>query len=667
LGGLRAIWADPSATCQYYPLSFTFFWAIHHFFGFDTFAYHLVTLLMHGTAAILFWKVLERLRVRGALLAAAIFALHPVNVMSVAWMTELKNTLSCALALGAAWAYLRFAGVGVYEQMPAEKRGWRWYGLALVLFQLAMLAKTAVSFLPVTLLLVLWWQRERVTRRDLATLLPMLGISVGMGVFTIYIERHAGGASGAEFNIPFVERVLVSGRSFWFYLWKLVWPAKLTFIYPRWTLDARVWWEWVFPVGTMAVLAGTWLARRGIGKGPFVALMHFYISTSLLVLAVVLYMMRYSFVTDHWQYFGSLGICASAASGITRVMDRLGGVRLEIGVGIALVLLLGMLSRGQCTMYANIETLWRATIARNPGAWMAHTNLGGYLLRHGHADEAVAESREALRINPGDEHAYVNLGNAWLHDGNTGAAIDAYHEALGIDPNYDDAHLDLGNALLQSGSAEAAIAEYREALRINPRYAQVHFNLGIALMQRGETDAAIEEYREALRINPDYLEAHCNLGIALLQKGRVEEAIAEYREALRIDPDAAEAHYDLGNALFQQGKAAEGIAEAEEGLRRQPDNAEMMRGVAWMLATAPNEGLRNGTMALQLATEAARISGTGNAMVLRTLAAAYAEAGQFGNAVAAAQAALQRVQSESGIAVALQREIALYQAGRTFQ
>jgi tetratricopeptide (TPR) repeat protein len=747
LQGLRAIWLDPSATCQYYPLSFTAFWVINHFFGLTPLAFHLVTLSLHAADSILFWQILKRLRLKGALLAGALFALHPVNVMSVAWMTELKNTLSCSLALGAAWAYVRFAGLGVYEQAPDSVGGaatketpWRWYILSLVLFQLAMLAKTAVSFLPASLLLVVWWQRPRITRRDLLSLIPMLGISVGMGAFTIYIERHAGGASGAEFTIGFLDRVLISGRSFWFYLGKLVWPDPLIFIYPRWKLDAGEWWQWLYPLATLAALSAAWIARRRIGKGVFVALMHSYISTSMLVLMVVLYMMRYSFVADHWQYFGSLSIIALIASGITRAMDRLGepwAKALEMGVGIVLVLGLGALTWAQTAMYTDIETLWRTTIADNPECWMAHNNLGLLLIHQGRAQEAIAQYRAAFQVNPTYADAHSNLGNALNNEGRTEEAIAEFREALRINPNYADAYNNLGIALFQQGHFEDAIAQYRESLRINPGNAAAHNNLANALFEQGRVDEAIAQYGEALQINPDIAQAHYNLGQALFGRGRTEEAIAHYRESLRIntanagahsalgdalfrqgqideaiaqyrgaiainpadaqtqnnlgfalfkqgqidqaiaeyrraleiDPNDVQAHINLGNALLGQGDAAEALVHLQNALDLQPDNLALENKLAWILATAPQLTVRDGARAIDLATQASQASGGNDPLILRTLAAAYAQAGQYPNAVQTAQMALQLAQAQSNAALtgALPREIKLYEAGRPFE
>jgi tetratricopeptide (TPR) repeat protein len=633
--GLWAIWADPSATCQYYPLSFTAFWIINHFFGMTPVAFHLATLMMHGVVAMVFWQLLERLRVKGALLGAAIFALHPLNVMSVAWMTELKNTLSCALALGAALAYVRYAGLGEYEKSREGKSGRGWYGVALGLFGVAMLAKTAVSFLPVSLLLVVWWQRRGLSRRDLLSVAPMFGLAVGMGALTIYIERHAGGASGAEFNIGFVDRVLISGRSFWFYLGKFVWPSPLIFIYPRWKVDGGVWWQWLYPIGTVAVLFGSWLARGRIGRGVFVGLMHFYVSTSMLVLAVILYMMRYSFVADHWAYFGSLGLAALAGAGIARVTERLGepwGKPLGVGIGVCLVLGLGALTFAQSGMYADIETLWRTTLDRNPDCWMADNNLGMLMLNQGKLQEAIPMFRDAIRADPGFSDAHYNLGLALAQAGQFSGAIEQYVKALEIEPSFPEAYNNLAGLLDRSGHPDEAIGYYQKALEINGHDAEAWNNLGGVLVRKGDLDQGIVDLKKALEIKPAYAEAHYNLGIAYRQKGEPGEAIAEYEKALEIKADFAGAQGEL----------------------------------AYLLAVCRDGRLRDGAKAEQLAKRADQLAGGANPVVLGTLAAAYAEQGRFDEAKQTVQRAIELAQAQgnAGLRNALQGHLKLYQAGQ---
>jgi protein O-mannosyl-transferase len=562
LGGLRDIWFKPGATCQYYPLTFTGFWTGYHLWGLNPPGYHLLTLWFHVLASVLFWQVLVRLKVRGAWLAGAIFALHPVNVMSVAWMTELKNTLSATLALGSVWAYLCFARLGVYAAAGKETgraasgaagiviSAWRWYGLALALFVLAMLAKTAVSFVPVSLLLITWWQRQRLGWREVWPVLPMAGLVPLFGAMTVYVERLTG-ASGEKFSLGILERVLISGRSFWFYLGKLFFPYPLTFIYERWTVDAGVWWQYFYPAATVALLAGLWWWRGRLGRGPLVALLHFYVSTSLLILGVVLYMTQYSFVSDHWQYFGCMGVIGLVAAGMTAGFERVAPSKslLKPVLCSLLLLLLGLLTWRQCGIYRDSETLWLDTLAKNPACWMAHNNLCYALLLKGQTDEAIRQAQEALRLKPDDAEAHINLGKALDKMGQTDEAIRQYREALRLKPNSANAFNNLGTALGEKGQTDEATRLFQEALRLKPDYAEAHYNLGVVFDLKGQTDEAIRQYREALRLKPDFAEAHNNLGATLYRKGQTNEALSQFQEALHLKPDYAEAQHNVDRVL----------------------------------------------------------------------------------------------------------------------
>ena len=675
LTGLKVIWLKPWAIEQYYPLTFTLFWIGYHLWGLNTLGYHLLTLSLHCVTSLLLWQVLARLRVRGAFLAGAIFALHPVCVMSAAWMTELKNTLSGALALAAAWAYLRFAGLGVYDGgtgfgKKTVRPDWRYYVLALVLFQLALLAKTAVSFLPLTLFLIVWWQKGRVPWRNLWPLLPLLGMALAMGQVTSYVEQHSGGATGREFNIGFLERVLISGRSFWFYLGKIFFPWQLTFIYPRWQVDPGVWWQYLYPGATVGLLWGLWKMRHRFGKGLFVAMLHFYISTSFLILIVVLYMTRYSFVSDHWQYFGCMSVVALAAAGIRRVLDRFerGNVFLKPVFCGALLLVLGGLTWRQCEMYTDLETLWRVTLARNPAAWMAYNNWGELLFERGKVAEAIARYQTALQLNPDLAEVHNNFGAALFQQGKVDEAFAQYQEALQINPDFAKAHNNLGNLLLQQGKRDAAIAQYQEALQIDPHKAETYYNLGTALLQQGGLDQAVAQYQRALQINPDYPEAHNNLGNALSQQGNVNEAIAQYQKALQINPRYAEACYNLAETFRETGNVQEAIVYYQKAIQINPDYVEGLNNLARLLATGSQASLRNGDRAVQLARHANQLTGNGNPVVLATLAAAYAEAGRYTEAVQTALRALElaTAQSETALAEAIRSQLKLYQAGQPF-
>jgi tetratricopeptide (TPR) repeat protein len=691
--GLWEIWFKPGATCQYYPMTFSGFWVGYQLWGLNPLGYHLLNVLLHGVVAVLLWQVLARLKVRGAWLAGAIFALHPVSVMTGAWMTELKNTLSAALALGAAWAYLRFAGLGVYEAATApasdlvrsssvttpcrtgvRRTGsgtvWLFYVLSLVLFQLALFAKTAVSFLPVSLLLATWWRRERLKWCDVWPLIPMLGLIAVMSRLTLHVERLYG-ALGQEFNLRFLERVLISGRSFWFYLGKLLFPHQLTFIYERWQVDPGIWWQYLFPLAAAGVLVWLWLSRRRLGKGLFVALMHFYVCTSLLILLTVIYMTRYTFVSDHWQYFGCMSIMALVAAGITGALERFekGRPFLKPAVCGMLLVALGVLSWRQCRMYTGLETLWRTTLARNPRAFLAQNNLGELLAQKGQMDEAVDHFQKALQIQPGFAEAHYNLGNALVKEGQLDNAIIQFQKTLEIEPDNAEAHNNLGWVLLQKKRLDEAIFHFQTALKFQPAFADAHQNLGNCFSQMGRLDEAIAHYQKALDIQPDNVKVQNNLGWVLLQKGRVDEAISHFQTALKIQPGFAMTHNNLAIALLRTGQVRDAIAQYQSSLKLQPNDVLALSDLAWVLATWPEASVRNGAQALELAQRANQLTGGQDPMILRVLAAAYAEDGQFAEAVANARQAIQLADSQSNGALAdmLRSHLKRYQAGSSIR
>ena len=534
LGGLGKIWARLGATEQYYPLLHSVFWVQHRLWGDNPLGYHDVTILLHAGAAILFALILRRLEIPGAWLAALIFALHPVHVESVAWITEQKNTLSIVFYLTAALWYLDY---------DVTRRSWTYYA-ALTMFALSLLCKTVTASLPAALLVVFWWRRGRLEwRRDFRPLVPWLAIGAGMGIFTSWVEKRYLGAQGADFALPLLDRGLIAGRAIWFYLANLAWPIDLNFIYPRWVPDATVWWQWLFPLGACALAGGLW-ALRGRNRAPLAAYLYFA-GTLFPVLGLVnLYGSLYSFVWDHWQYLPDLGPIALAAAALTLGWQRTGSILRGWGPALAggLALLLGMLSWDHCGIFHDDEVLYRATLARNPGAWMAHFNLGNLLLNiPGRVPEAIDEYEATLRLKPDHWKAHTNLGNAFLKvPGHLQDAIDQYEQALQIDPNLAEAHYNLGNVLTKfPDHIPDAIAHYEAAVKIDPNFADAHFNLGNVLVQiPGRLPDAIEHFRAALRVNPYSAEFNFNLGLALLNyPQKIPEATIYLDAAHRIKPE----------------------------------------------------------------------------------------------------------------------------------
>jgi len=585
--GLWRIWFEVGATQQYYPLLHSAFWLEHRLWGDAVLGYHLTNLAFHAVTACLVVILMRRLALPGAWLAGLLFALHPVCVESVAWISEQKNTLSAVFYVSAALVYLSF------DQSRRRSSYW----LATLLFTMALLTKTVTATLPAGLLIVIWWRRGRLSlRRDIAPLMAWFAGGASAGLFTAWVERRFIGAEG---GLSLMDKCLLAPRIMLFYLAKLVWPFDLTFVYPRWTVDASVWWQYLFPLGLLMLGAGLMvLARKH--RGPLAGFLYFAVTLAPVLGFVDVYPFVYSYVADHFQYLASLGIIVPAAAVLAR----------RKWVGGLLVAGLGCLSWSQSKMYVDAETLYRETLARNPSCWLAENNLGALLLDSpGGLAEAMEHLEASVRLNPGNAQPHNNLGMALARipgrlteaigqfqtaveiqprylqarnnlgvalsrvPGRMPEAIAQYQAAVAIDPGYLEAHNNLGNAYAAGGRPEEAISEYRTAIRLNPDYAEAHYNLANVLADAHAEDA-IAEYRAALRARVDYPEADNNLGLVFSRTGRLPDAIREFRVAVQLQPNFAEAHFNLATALSSTpGGAAEAIAEYEAALRIRPDLA----------------------------------------------------------------------------------------------
>jgi tetratricopeptide (TPR) repeat protein len=587
LHGLWRIWFEPGATQQYYPVLHSAFWVEHRLWGDSPMAYHVANVLLHLSASLLLYLVLRRLAVPGALLGASLFALHPVCVESVAWISEQKNTLSTVFYMGAALAYLQFD----------ERRRRGRYALATAFFVLALLSKSVTASLPAALLVVLWWKRGRLSwRTDVLPLAPWFCLSAAAAAVTPWVESRFVGASGAAFSLGIVERLLVAGRASWFYLGKVLWPANLVFIYPRWTVDAHAAWQSVFPIAAALALGALFLLRKH-SRGPLAAALLFVGALFPALGFVNVYPFVYSYVADHFQYLAAAALIPALSAGLALATGRMpqGGRSAVLGASVALVALLGGLTWHQCCKYRDIETFYRSILEKNPSSWLAHDNLGVVLNRRGHVEEAEGHYREAIRLNPDYPEAYNNYGNALAQTRHWSEAAEAYAGALRARPSFmaaeinwgnamndagrfgdaeahfrtalghgsDDpaSHYGLANTLANSGRLPEAAAEYFEALRLQPDSPEVHANLGLVLAGMGRWTDAHSQISEAIRLRPGYSEAHAYDGMALAGAGRLREAIAEYRVALRINPQNADVHYQLGLLLRRLGRISEAADE----------------------------------------------------------------------------------------------------------
>jgi tetratricopeptide (TPR) repeat protein len=550
--------------------------------------------------------------------------LHPVNVESVAWVTELKNVQSGLFFFLSVLCFLRF---------DAERKH-RWYALALVCGLAAMLSKPSTVVLPLVLLLCVWWERGGWRRGDIVRAAPFFGLACGMSLLTILEQRGQVTRAGtAEWKIGVAERFVIAGKGIWFYAMKVLWPVDLMFVYPRWEPGTRSPLSWAPLAAVVVTGAILWKLRRRTWCQASLFGCGFFIVALLPVLGFFdVYFFRYSYVADHFQYLADLGIIALAVAAVGVVVRQPSG---RVAAGAIAITVLGVLSWRHSAVFHDEESLWRDVIVRNPGCAIGHGNLAAILVKRGDYAEALRQCEETLRIKPDDTSAYDN----W------------------------------GNILLRTGKPQEAMGQYERAVQIKPDNAEAQYNYGNALFEIGRVPEAIEHYQLAVQIDPYVASAQYNLGNALLHVGRVPEAIGHYQRAVEFSPDDAEAHNKLGTALALVGRVPEAIPEYEEALRLRPDNREAPNNLAWLLATVPpGEGGDPGR-AVVIAQRACDMTARRMAAPLDTLAVAYAAAGRFEEAIRTAEEsmALARAAGQTQLVTNIQSQIDLFRAGQPYR
>lgn len=553
--GLFRIWFSPGATQQYYPVLHSAFWLFYQVWGSAPLGYHLANVLLHASSACLLFVLLRRLEVPGALLAAFVFALHPVHVESVAWISELKNVLSGVFYLAAALAYLR------YHHRPSSKS----YAVALAVFTLAVLSKTVTVTFPAGMLVVLWWRHGRLRLRDdVGPLVPFAVIGMVAGLVTVWFERTLIGAQGSEFALSFLERCLLAGRVVWFYTMKLLWPADLVFVYPRWTIDASSAIQWIYPAGVVALLVLASAVRKRT-RAPLAALLFFCVTLFPALGFFDVYPFRYSYVADHFQYLASLGLIVPISAVLAIVGQRLSPTHAST-FGVGLIVLVGVLTWRQAHLYTDSATLYRNTIERNPAAWFPRNNLAALLLQGdpspAQVTEAAEQLEEAIRLKPDYAEARYNLGTALERQGRTEDAEAEYRRVLELDPGQPraiarmtaiahdraSAMLERGLQLEDAGRLREAEAAYRSGLRFDPRRAGLHRALGRVLQKSDRPREAAAAYLEVLALDPSSFETHNDLGVLYAQAEDFSSAARHFEAAVRLRPEDPGARSNLARA-----------------------------------------------------------------------------------------------------------------------
>ncbi|MEE8574118.1 MAG: tetratricopeptide repeat protein [Thermodesulfobacteriota bacterium] len=615
--GIWRIWFTRESQ-QYYPLVYSSFWLEYRIFGASPAVYHTVNILLHSVNAVLVWVVLSRLGLRWAAAAALVFALHPVHVESVAWISERKNVLSALFYLLSLHMYL------TYEDRKDKKTRNRAYIFSLFFFLFSLLSKTVVCTLPVAIIVIDWMRGgggRRINKEYILRLVPFFIVGLVMGLVTVWWEVHQVGASGAEWEMGVAEKLLLPGRVAWFYFLKLTLPLKLTFIYPRFTLDPTSFAQWLFPITLIAVFILLYIFKKRIGRAPVAALAFFIVTLFPALGFFNVYPFRYSFVADHFQYLASLGIICTLVGFASFLLTKFVGNKKTVHIAVTIIVLIPLLILTflQCRVYKDEETLWTDVLEKNPTAWIAYNNLGAIYLEHRDVNEAVDAFNRSLSIWSGNTEAHLNLGSTFLALARYERAETHYREALRIDPELPRAlsglsvtlayvgrineayeagkkavSLGAGNAIIhngfgivleRAGKRNEAIEQYRLAIKSAPGFAQAYNNLGVALTRSGSYADAISSFQKAVEINPTYAEGHYNLGVVLSGLGRLQEAEELLLEAIRLNDKHARAHSKLGTIYLETGRVKEAQDHFLRALKINPNLTNAQKGLKQTLET----------------------------------------------------------------------------------
>lgn len=583
----------------------TFGWWLQRLvWGLNPAGYHAVCLALHAASGILIWRILARLKIPGAWLAAVLFVVHPVCVNSVARISELKNTLSLPFYLFAFLGYLHYEATALYpeisngsEKHPSRHRATLWYGFSLIAFVLSLLSKTTAVMLPVLLLACAAWQRRRITRRDVLHTLPFFILSLAFGLMSVWFQKHQAlvAARLTLQSSSFLERLAGAGQDFWFYVGKVFWPVNLSVIYPAWKLDPSSFAAYLPTLLAVAVFVLCWWFHRNWGRHVLFGIGCFAISMFPALGFFDAQFLTMGRVSDHLQYLPMIALVALAAAGLA----SLPGKTIFRVAAVLLILILSILSFLRAQVFASQESLMRDTLARNPAAWTSYN--------------------------------------------------------------------DLGIVLAKRGDYAAAIREFQNALRCNPDYADARLNLGLALMLQGKPAEAEPQFLGVLQVKPYEPQAHQQLAEILEAQGKNQEALYHLKVALLFKPDA-ETHLTLASLFYKTGDARSAVEQLHRALALKPEQVDTLNNLAWILATSSDATVRNGAEAVQRAERACHLTDNKQSALISTLAAAYAEAGRFPEAVATAERAV-KMQTASGdtrMADMNNQLLILYRSGKPY-
>ena len=659
---------------NWHPLTWLSHMADCELFGLKPAGHHITSVALHAFNAVLLFLLLRKLTgsTWRAVFVAALFAIHPLRVESVAWISERKDVLSGCFFLLTLLAHTQYAKISALHNSPSKP----WYAITLISFACGLMSKPMLVTSPGVLLLLDFWPLKRIAhhapRTTLRSLvlekLPFAALSIATCVATIIAQREAVASFTA---LPFATRFANALAAAGIYLWQLIWPAKLAAYYPYADSgDLAI----QAAAGFVLLLVISFLAWKHRARCPWLMFGWLWF-LGMLTPVIGIIQVGEQAHADRYTYLPQIGVALALVWTIsewaTRFPQRLAAIRV---VGGLVLITLAFVTAQQTAHWRNSRSLWERALAVTKNNSLAHNNLGHVLIGEGKPAKAVAHFREALRIEPNLAEAENNLGTVFMDMGRTAEAMEHYQRALKFKPHYAEAnnnyatllvpagrhaeaiihferalksrpdypevHYNLGNLRASQGRSADAITHYEQALRLRPRYAKAYYGLGAALVLQRRPDEAIQKFQTSLQIMPDFAEVHYNLGLLLVTQKRETEAIAHFQRAGTIQPQFAEAHYRMALTLQGQGKIAEAIAQYERAIAANPKHSSSHNNLAWTLATSPNDALRDGARAVTHALKANELTGGNRADALDTLAVAYAEAGRFDEALSTTQRAL---------------------------
>ncbi|MBF0286264.1 MAG: tetratricopeptide repeat protein [SAR324 cluster bacterium] len=594
LDGLWRIWST-TETPQYYPLVFTTFWIEYQLWELQPQGYHIINILLHALNACLIGYILQLLKVKGAWWIAAIFAVHPVHVESVAWITERKNVLSGLFYLLAFLYYCHF-------NMQGKRRC---YWISLGLFVMALLSKTVTSTLPVVLVLMLHYQNKRWRRLDLYHLAPFFLMALGMGLLTIWLEKTHVGASGAEFDFSWVQRLTVACRALLFYAQKLLIPYPLMFNYPRWELDIGLWHN-LSSLFTVVLLAGAFFGIWKSRYQPITYPVAYYGITLFPALGFFnVFPFRYSFVADHFQYLASLGLLIlyvqtgiwfanQASFALKKAAEALSFVKMPEqqlkrfcanGMMMILLLILGCLTWKQTLIYKNLETLWEDTIAKNPHSWMALINLGAVYMERNQNQTAIEYFNRAIEINSSNSEAYIDRGLAYLNLRQYSNALEDHSRAVEIDPKYHRAYMMRGLTYFHLQQYAKALQDYNQTIVMDPANALAYNHRGALYNRLKQYELALQNLNRSIQLDSHNSSAYINRGIVYIHQQQYEHAMNDFNQAVQLAPDEPDVYQNRGSLflLIRQYKQAMADFDKVVALNPAKSKAYLHRGSMYMM------------------------------------------------------------------------------------